>query len=241
MLACHSTMLRKIIQKAIPRPFSSISTAYQNRFSPNSSEGLSKSFIPSKSAPNQLESSLAYSNDATKSSITPFQEECSNQSFVLSNDSISSSSFSSDAAQCLQEEVDPNDIEIRQDGFLYLPEIKYRSILLRAFGPGGWSLIPKGGHSINNDFISREYWLLCHGKFVSSSRGFGMIRNELSDAVEGAKSNALMRCCKDLGIARELWNPEYVRKWKEAFATSFTTPDGKRTIWKKISSMDSQK
>ena len=48
-----------------------------------------------------------------------------------------------------------------------------------------------------------------------------MIRNEVSDAVEGAKSNALMRCCKDLGIAKELWNPEYVRKWKEAFATSF--------------------
>lgn len=24
-------------------------------------------------------------------------------------------------------------------------------------------------------------------------------------ATEGAKSNALMRCCKDLGIASELW------------------------------------
>jgi hypothetical protein len=27
----------------------------------------------------------------------------------------------------------------------------------------------------------------------------------LATASEGAKSNALMRCCKDLGIASELW------------------------------------
>lgn len=27
----------------------------------------------------------------------------------------------------------------------------------------------------------------------------------INNAHEGAKSNALMRCCKDLGIAGELW------------------------------------
>lgn len=159
----------------------------------------------------------------------------------MSSQTISSSSFDADVSAILQEEIDPSDIEIRQDGFLYLPEIRYRAILLRAFGPGGWSLIPKGGHSLNNDFVSREYWLLCHGKFVSSSRGFGLVRNELSDAVEGAKSNALMRCCKDLGIAKELWNPEYVKKWRETFASSFTTPDGRKTIWKKTATSDSAK
>jgi hypothetical protein len=30
-------------------------------------------------------------------------------------------------------------------------------------------------------------------------------------ATEGCKSNALMRCCKDLGIASELWDPRYIR------------------------------
>jgi hypothetical protein len=30
-------------------------------------------------------------------------------------------------------------------------------------------------------------------------------------AMEAAKSNALVRCCKDLGIASELWDPK-VRK-----------------------------
>ena len=32
-------------------------------------------------------------------------------------------------------------------------------------------------------------------------------------ATEGCKSNALMRCCKDLGVASELWDPRYIRKW----------------------------
>ena len=32
-------------------------------------------------------------------------------------------------------------------------------------------------------------------------------------AAEGCKSNALMRCCKDLGIASELWDPRYIRKF----------------------------
>lgn len=29
--------------------------------------------------------------------------------------------------------------------------------------------------------------------------------NGVSTALEGAKSNALIRCCKDLGVASELW------------------------------------
>ena len=40
--------------------------------------------------------------------------------------------------------ITDSDIEIKPDGLLYLPEIKYRRILHKAFGPGGWGLIPKG-------------------------------------------------------------------------------------------------
>ena len=32
-------------------------------------------------------------------------------------------------------------------------------------------------------------------------------------AAEGCKSNALMRCCKDLGVASELWDPRFVRRF----------------------------
>lgn len=32
-------------------------------------------------------------------------------------------------------------------------------------------------------------------------------------ATEGCKSNALMRCCKDLGVASELWDPRFIQKF----------------------------
>lgn len=40
----------------------------------------------------------------------------------------------------------------------------------------------------------------------------------ITTAVEGCKSNALVRCCKDLGVASELWDPRFIRKFIKDFA-----------------------
>ena len=37
-------------------------------------------------------------------------------------------------------------------------------------------------------------------------------------ATEGCKSNALMRCCKDLGVASELWDPRFIRPYLAKYA-----------------------
>ncbi len=37
---------------------------------------------------------------------------------------------------------------------------------------------------------------------------YGKSNLQYGKACESAKSNALMRCCKDLGIASELWDPQ---------------------------------
>jgi hypothetical protein len=142
---------------------------------------------------------------------------------------LSTARFPDEVANILLEPIKPEDIEIKpgkflnirisllrslcllllllQDGMLYLPEIKYRRILNRAFGPGGWGLAPRGEHTISPKNISREYALICAGRFVSQARGeqdfFDV--SGLPTAAEGCKSNALMRCCKDLGVASELW------------------------------------
>jgi hypothetical protein len=60
---------------------------------------------------------------------------------------------------------------INTDGMIYLPEIKYRRVLNRAFGPGGWGLAPRGPHSILGRTLTREYALIVHGRFVSQARG----------------------------------------------------------------------
>lgn len=110
---------------------------------------------------------------------------------------------------------------------IYLPEIKYRRILNKAFGPGAWGLAPRSPTNVGPKVVSREYALICMGRcvivplppterrltqhapnsLVSIARG----EQEYFDpsgiptATESCKSNALMRCCKDLGIASELW------------------------------------
>ena len=60
--------------------------------------------------------------------------------------------------------------------------------------------------------VTREYMLYCHGRFVAQAMGEHTYysRNSLQygKACEAAKSNALMRCCKDLGIASSLWDPQ---------------------------------
>lgn len=122
---------------------------------------------------------------------------------------------------------------------IYLPEIKYRRILLKAFGAGGWGLIPRGPHTVNNKNISREYALFCHGNFVSQARGeqdfFGP--DSLPTASEGCKSNALMRNCKDLGIASELWDPSFVREFKKEHcvmvAAVNVNTSSKKFVWRR--------
>jgi hypothetical protein len=60
--------------------------------------------------------------------------------------------------------LSPDDVEIKPDGIVYLPEIKYRRILNRAFGPGGWGLAPRGETIVTEKAVTREYALLAHGR-----------------------------------------------------------------------------
>lgn len=63
--------------------------------------------------------------------------------------------------------------------------------------------------------ITREYALYAHGRFVAQAMGehtfYSRTNLSYGKACESAKSNALMRCCKDLGVASELWDPQVSR------------------------------
>ncbi|ATY58561.1 mitochondrial genome maintenance [Cordyceps militaris] len=140
--------------------------------------------------------------------------------------------------------LDIDDIEVKPDGIVYLPEIRYRRRLNEAFGPMGWGLVPKGEAVVGDSVVTREYALIVDGRFVSQAQGensyFGA--DQLPSAVEGCKSNALMRCCKDLGIASELWDPSFVRWFKknrmEEVWVEHATTKKKRTLWYRKGAVD---
>ncbi|TKA65888.1 hypothetical protein B0A49_09590 [Cryomyces minteri] len=131
---------------------------------------------------------------------------------------LSASPFPDAAIEVLTQQIDPEDIEIKPDGIIYLPEIKYRRILNKAFGPGGWGLAPRGETIVTGKLVTREYGLVCGGRLVSIARGEQTYfdASGIPTATEGCKSNALMRCCKDLGVASELWDPRFIRKYLDA-------------------------
>lgn len=56
-------------------------------------------------------------------------------------------------------------------------------------------------------------------RLVSVARGEQDYFNPdgIPTATEGCRSNALVRCCKDLGIASELWDPRWIRKFKAKY------------------------
>lgn len=152
---------------------------------------------------------------------------------------LSEKPFSKEISDVLLAPVSSQDIEIKPDGILYLPEIKYRRILNRAFGPGGWGLAPRGKTTVTPKSVSREYALVCHGRLVSVARGEQVYfdPSNIPTATEGCKSNALMRCCKDLGIASELWDPRFIQAFKKQHCSEIMVENistrKRRKLWRR--------
>jgi len=95
----------------------------------------------------------------------PVSERSSGQiDWSTSFQGLSNTAFAPEAAAILLQSIDPQDIEIKPDGIIYLPEIKYRRILNRAFGPGAWGLAPRGETTVTPKSVTREYGLVVHGR-----------------------------------------------------------------------------
>ncbi|EGG24709.1 mitochondrial genome maintenance protein [Cavenderia fasciculata] len=174
---------------------------------------------------------------------------------------IAKEPFAKEINNILMGELDSQDIEIKPDGIIYLPEIKYRRILNQAFGPGGWALKPFGPPVVIDGSLIRPYALYCMGRYVSESLGEQPYVEgghlSFATANEAAKSNALVRCCKDLGIGSSLWDPTFIREWKQNNAEEkfyvhvktndkkklWTLKDGSNPMgypWKEANSFDNQ-
>ena len=144
---------------------------------------------------------------------------------------ISTLDISKEISDKLTASVPLDGIEIKPTGQIYLCHIQYRRMLNDAFGMGNWALRPLGGFQktiktkrkgeLNEEetiIVCREYALYIRGKYASSAIGEQeyIESNDMmsaSDACEGAESNAIMRCCKKLGIGLEMWDRKFISKF----------------------------
>jgi len=117
--------------------------------------------------------------------------------------------------------VDLLDINVRPDGLIYYPQVFVRERLNDAFGRGQWSLIE---HQVIKDEDHNKIYfegsLYVRGCFVAKAIGeanyfptnYKGEPNKMfswASAHESAKSDCIVRCGKDLGIGKELWQPRF--------------------------------
>jgi hypothetical protein len=137
-----------------PRPLSQTSVRAAQPAAPTAAS-------PAKFTPPQPQPE---STESTAQPLKLQEEDPAHVDWTKSFHGLSTQPFAKEAADVLLAPLDPNDIEIKPDGIIYLPEIKYRRILNRAFGPGGWGLAPRGEAIITDKTVTREYALVAHGR-----------------------------------------------------------------------------
>ncbi len=125
--------------------------------------------------------------------------------------------------KALSEPADPMDLDILPTGEVYMTQVQYRRRLNDAIGIGQWALRPMEPFRRVGSTVSREYALMIYGKFAAAGIGEAEYREDNArsswpTACEAAKSDALKRACKDLGIALECWDKRYAEAWKAEYA-----------------------
>ncbi|KAK3686845.1 hypothetical protein LTR37_019397 [Vermiconidia calcicola] len=218
----------RVCQRAVharyARPLSSLSSRYQQaqvnttstpKPPPPTQASVNAQRVSHELSPSQESDPLRSLTDGLDDPPSVLSEDDKQVDWTRSYHGLSSTPFTSEQADVLQQRIEYDDIEIKPDGIIYLPEIKYRRILNRAFGPGGWGLAPRGETIVTGKIVTREYGLVCGGRLVSIARGEQQYFDPdgIPTATEGCKSNALMRCCKDLGVASELWDPRFIKRF----------------------------
>lgn len=108
----------------------------------------------------------------------------------------------------LQAPFADTEIEILPTGEVYLPQVLYRRRLNAVLGVGDWRLAPESDHVVEGQTVNREYCLYVRGVPIGYAWGEHTRHDDdtLALAIESARSTALARCCKDLGIASQCWD-----------------------------------
>lgn len=224
------------VTETTTKPYKKPISTESSRSSTNSSTLNGYTTLLNKSLKGKTIEEARIIDTDTSSTATKFNDS-NNIDWSTSWYGLGMKPFSDSIQEKLLQPLEATDIEIKPDGLLYLPEIKYRRILNKAFGAGGWGLVPRSETIVTASLVTREYGLICNGQLVGVARGEQDYFNEngIPTATEGCKSNALMRCCKDLGIGSELWDPVFIKKFKETYCidkfVEHVTTKRKKKIW----------
>lgn len=113
-----------------------------------------------------------------------------------------------------------------KENLIYIEHAFLRDRLNSVFRPGQWAIVPRSRWA--EDFTTRkgdqasrvyvEAMLCIRGCFAAEAVGEmeyypSNAGQNYGDAVEGAKTAALRRCCKELGIGLQAWKKDWCDGW----------------------------
>lgn len=131
--------------------------------------------------------------------------------------------------------VQDNEVSIKPDGLIYLSWIKYSDRLTKAFTGTGWAMLPQGMPKIHKNLVIWGFHLVIKGVYCGFAIGeqefFDNGRMSFGEACEGAKSNALMRLCKAIGIGLELWDKVFIDRWVGTYADKKWNEEKRKYMW----------
>ena len=106
---------------------------------------------------------------------------------------------------------------------LYVPWIHYQQILVKAFGVGGFKLVPRSVPRTEGNVITWVGALFVRipgttrFHFIKEAKGECNSRLGAGNAAEGAESDCLTKCCKRLNIFMELYDPAWRAAWERNY------------------------
>jgi hypothetical protein len=149
-----------------------------------------------------------------------------------------SARFTAEQEAILRQSVNPDLVEIRYDGAVYMPGAWYRKILNDCFGPGGWYLALEGQPQQQDGWYYLPAVLVAEGRPVARTVGEyrpNQRENKPGQGTiwESCCTDAISKCCKTLGVAEELWFPTFTRAWQRDHAVQVGSGNGQRGTWKR--------
>lgn len=136
--------------------------------------------------------------------------------------------FSAETIAILATPADPNLVETRRASkesdreLSFIPWVHYQAILFKAFGPGGYRLVPRSVPRQEGNVITYLGALFVRPpgerkfQFIKEAKGECGLHGGMTagNAAEGAQSDCLVKCCKGLGIFMELFDPAWRAAWE---------------------------
>lgn len=155
----YSTQLPKRQQQVQPLARRTFYTSQQLQ-----AQATTSPLTTQSSTANAATTENALKTEPGPASLNVDEADASKVDWSRSYHGLGNEAFPKEAADVLLAPLNEKIIEIKPDGIVFLPEIHYRRILNKAFGPGAWGLAPRGETIVTDKAVTREYALVAHGR-----------------------------------------------------------------------------